>query len=100
MQSEFGEKTYPIYYINSGCLCMRLSDTTILHFNSPTEPVSAYSMAEPAYGSWWRPSVMEFGSVTEGWPGSARHSRTPGFSLTRPAVGGAEPGPSQKADRV
>jgi hypothetical protein len=29
-----------IYYINSGCLCVRLSDTTILHFNSPAEPVA------------------------------------------------------------
>ncbi len=37
----------PIHYINSGCLCMRLSDTTILHFNSPAEPASAFSMAEP-----------------------------------------------------
>ncbi len=26
---------------------MRLSDTTILHFNSPAEPASAFSMAEP-----------------------------------------------------
>ncbi len=26
---------------------MRLSDTTILHFNSPTEPASTFSMAEP-----------------------------------------------------
>ncbi len=36
-----------IYYINSGSLCVRLSDTTILHFNSPAEPASAFSMAEP-----------------------------------------------------
>jgi hypothetical protein len=35
-----------IYYINSGCLCVRLSDTTILHFNSPAEPASAFSMVE------------------------------------------------------
>ncbi len=43
-----------IYYINLGCLCVCLSVTTILHFNSPTEPVAvmtkrgaAFSMAEP-----------------------------------------------------
>jgi hypothetical protein len=65
----------PIYYINSGCLCVRLSDTTILHFNSPAEPASAFSMAEPACGSWWRPSVTELGSVTEGRLGPVRHSR-------------------------
>jgi hypothetical protein len=89
-----------IYYINSGCLCVRLSDTTILHFNSSAEPASAFSMAEPACGSWWRPFVTELGSVTEGRPGSARHSRTPGFSPTGPTVGGVGPGSSQKADRV
>ncbi len=38
---------WTIYYINSGSLCVRLSDTTILHFNSPTEPASAFSMVEP-----------------------------------------------------
>jgi hypothetical protein len=37
----------PIYYINSGSLCVRLYDTTILHFNSPAEPAFAFSMAEP-----------------------------------------------------
>ncbi len=36
-------------------------------------------------------SVTELGSVTEGQPGPARHSRTPGFSPTGPAVG--VPGP-------
>jgi hypothetical protein len=43
-----------IYYINSGCLCVRLFDTTILHFNSSAKPASAFSIAEPACGSWWR----------------------------------------------
>ncbi len=39
---------YPlVYYINLGSLCVRLSDTTILHFNSPAESASAFSMAEP-----------------------------------------------------
>jgi len=32
--------------------------------------------------------MMELGSVTEGRPGPARHSRTPGFPPTGPAVGG------------
>jgi hypothetical protein len=43
---------FQIYYINSGFLCVRLSDTTILHFNSSAELASAFSMAEPACGSW------------------------------------------------
>ncbi len=47
-----------------------------------------------------RSSVTELGSVTEGRPGPARHSRTPGFPPTGPAVGGAGPGPSQKAGRL
>jgi len=72
------------------------------------KPASAFSMAEPAYRSWWRkdthhslrPSVTELGSITEGRPGLAQHSRTPGFPPTGPAVGGAGSGPSQKADRV
>ncbi len=33
-------------------------------------------------------------------PGPARHSRTLGFPPTGPAVGGAGPGPSQKAGRL
>ncbi len=36
-----------VYYINSGSLCVRLSDTTILHFNSLAELASAFSMVEP-----------------------------------------------------
>ncbi len=85
-----------ILYINS------------LQKHSMAEPASAFSMAEPACGSWWRrdtrhslrPSMTELGSVTEGRPGPVWHSRTPGFSPTGPAVGGAGPGPSQKADRA
>jgi hypothetical protein len=46
------------------------------------------------------PALTEFGSVTEGRPGSARHSRTPGFPPTGPAVEGVGSGPSQKADRA
>jgi len=45
-------------------------------------------------------SVTELGSVTEGRPGSARHSWTPGFPPTGLAVGGAGASPSQKADRL
>ncbi len=45
-------------------------------------------------------SVMELGSITEGRPGLARHSRTPGFPPTGPVVRGAGPGLSQKADRA
>ncbi len=44
--------------------------------------------------------MTKLGSVTEGQPGPARHSRTPGFPLTGPAVRGAKPGPSQKAGRL
>ncbi len=29
------------------CACVCLSDTTILHFNSPAEPASAFSIVEP-----------------------------------------------------
>jgi hypothetical protein len=54
-----------------------------------------------------RLSVTELGSIIEGRPGSARHSRntgqapwTLGFSPTRPAMRGTGPGPSQKADRA
>ncbi len=47
-----------------------------------------------------RASVTELGSVTDGRPGPARHSRTLGFPPTGPAVGGAGPGPSQKAGRL
>jgi len=43
---------------------------------------------------------MELGSVIEGRPGPARHSRTPGFPPTGPAVGSVGPGPSQKAGRL
>ncbi len=45
-------------------------------------------------------SVTELGFVTEGRPGPARHSWTLGFPPSRPAVGGAGPGPSQKAGRL
>jgi hypothetical protein len=38
--------------------------------------------------------------ITDGRPGPARHSRTLGFPPTGPAVGGAGPGPSQKAGRL
>jgi len=44
--------------------------------------------------------VTELGSVIEGQPGPARHSRTLGFPPTGPAVGGAGLGPSQKAGRL
>jgi len=47
-----------------------------------------------------RPSVTELGSVTEGRPSLAQHSRPPGFPPTGPAVGGVGPGPSQKAGRL
>jgi len=71
-----------------------------LSLKKPGDFTVAFSMAEPACGSWWRPSVTELRSVIEGRPGPARQSRTLGFSPTGLAVGGAGPGPSQKADRV
>jgi hypothetical protein len=81
-------------------IVLSVCDVIILLFHSMAKLASAFSTAELACGSWWRPFVTELGSITEGRPGPARHSRTPGFSPTGPAVGGAGPGPSQKADRV
>jgi len=90
-------------------ILLSVCDTIILlqkHFMA--EPASAFSMVEPACGSWWwrdtrhslRSSMTELESVTEGRPGPAQHSRTPGFPPTGPAMGGARPSPSQKADRA
>jgi hypothetical protein len=35
-----------------GCMCVRLFDTIILHFNSSAESASAFSMAESTCGLW------------------------------------------------
>jgi hypothetical protein len=47
--------------------CMRLSDTTILHFNSPAEPAGpAFSMAEPvAVRTSGDPTILHFNSPAE-----------------------------------
>jgi len=79
-----------ILYINS----LHLSVTELGSIRS-TGPGPAFLA-----GQSLRPSVTELGSVTEGRPSPARHSQTPGFPLTGPVVGGAGPGPSQKAGRV
>jgi hypothetical protein len=55
-----------IFYI---LIALSVYDVTILLFHSMAKPASAFSMVEPACGSWWRPSVTEFGSVTEGRSG-------------------------------
>jgi hypothetical protein len=34
--------------------CLFVCDVTILLFHSMAEPASAFSMAEPTCGSWWR----------------------------------------------
>ncbi len=79
---------------------------TILLFHSMAESAFAFSMTEPACGSWWQRDTRHLRVLPPGRGslecrlGPARHSRTPGFPPTGPAVGGARLGPSQKADRA